>query len=759
MKPNFKTKRNNILKKTIVLSVAFILFFTIIMPTINSQFIKINSEKLENYLQSLNPLCEYTLTLIIEGNGTVNKNPNQTQYPPGTIVQLTAIPDIGWMFSHWSGDLTGNTNPTTITMNSNKIVYANFSQNEYTLTITIVGSGTVNKNPNQSTYHYGDIVTLTAIANTGWGFSGWSGDLTGSTNPTTITINGNKSVTATFTQNEYILTIVIEGSGIVNKNPDQTTYQYGTVVTLTAVPSNGWSFNHWSGDLTGNNNPENITMNDNKTIIANFTINYYTLTINIQGNGTVNKNPNQTTYPYGTIVTLTAIPETGWTFDHWSGDLTGNNNPENITMNSNKTIIANFTTNQYTLTINIEGNGTVNKNPNQTTYPYGTIVTLTAIPETGWVFSNWSGDLTSNNNPENITMNNNKTVTATFTQNQYTLTINIQGNGTVNKNPNQTTYPYGTIVTLTAIPETGWTFDHWSGDLSGNTNPNNITINDNKTVIANFTTNQYTLTINIEGNGTVNKNPNQTTYSYGTAVELTAIPDNGWMFSHWSGDLTGGNNPENIIIDDNKTVTAHFSINEYILIINIYGDGEVIKSPDYATYPYGTIVELTAVPDTGWGFDHWSGDITGNENPKEILINGHKIVNAHFIEDSISPILEIKKPNNGIYLLDWKVAPFIYPVVINEVTILANASDNESGIERVEFYIDGNLRKTDESPPYNYLWNDNLTKEHKIEVKAYDYAGNSAIKEIDVIKFNVKHPLLILGILMAIYLVYLIRNN
>jgi len=687
MKPNFKTKRNNIIKKTVVLSVVFILFFTIIMPTINSQFIKINSEKLENYIQSLNPLCDYTLTIIIEGNGTVNKNPNQTQYPPGTIVQLTAIPDIGWIFSHWSGDLSGNSNPTTITMNSNKIVYANFSQNEYTLTVTIVGSGIVNKNPNQPTYHYGDIVTLTAIANTGWAFSGWSGDLTGSTNPTTITINGNKSVTATFTQNEYILTIVIEGSGIVNKNPDQTTYPYGTVVTLTAVPSTGWSFNHWSGDLTGNNNPENITMNSNKTIIANFTINYYTLTTNIQGNGTVNKNPNQTTYPYGTIVQLTAIPEPGWTFNHWSGDLTGNSNPENITMNSNKTIIANFTINQYTITINIEGDGTVIKNPD--------------------------------------------------------LTI----------------YPYGTIVELTAIPETGWTFDHWSGDLTGNTNPTNITINDNKTVIANFTTNQYTLTINIEGNGTVNKNPNQTTYSYGTVVELTAIPDNGWMFSHWSGDLTGGNNPENIIIDDNKTVTAHFSINEYILIINIYGDGNVIKNPDYATYSYGTIVELTAVPDTGWGFDHWSGDITGNENPKEILINGHKIVNAHFIEDSISPILEIKKPNNGIYLMDWKIAPFIYPVVLNEVTILANASDNDSGIERVEFYIDGNLRKTDESPPYNYLWNDNLTKEHKIEVKAYDYAGNSAIKEIDVIKVNVKHPLLILAILMAIYLVYLIRNN
>ena len=103
--------------------------------------------------------------------------------------------------------------------------------------------------------------------------------------------------------------------------------------------------------------------------------------------------------------------------------------------------------------------------------------------------------------------------------------------------------------------------------------------------------------------------------------------------------------------------------------------------------------------------------------------------------------------------------PFIYSIVLNEVTILVNASDNETGIERVEFYIDGNLRETDVSPPYNYLWNDNLTKKHNIEVKAYDYAGNSASKKIDVIKANVKHPFLVLALLIVIYLIYLIGNN
>ena len=269
----------------------------------------------------------------------------------------------------------------------------------------------------------------------------------------------------------------------------------------------------------------------------------------------------------------------------------------------------------------------------------------------------------------------------------------------------------------------------------------------------------YTLTIYIIENGTVNKNPDKPKYSPGTVVTLTAYPDAGWTFSHWSGDLSGSNNPENIIIDDNKTVTAHFSINEFTITINIEGEGKVIKNPDYATYPNGTIVKLTAIPDQGWLFSHWSGDISGTGNPKEILIDGNKVVNAHFIKDSIPPFLKITKPINAIYFMDRELVPFLLPIILNEITIQANAYDNETGIERVEFYIDGNLKETVTELPYEYLWDEKITNKHIIEVKAYDYAGNSVSQEIEIIKGIVKHPVLVRARALILYLIYLIRND
>ncbi|MGF3554625.1 MAG: InlB B-repeat-containing protein, partial [Thermoplasmatota archaeon] len=289
MKFYLKIKRNYVLKNFVVSVITFILIFTLIIPTINSKFIIINNEKLESYIKNFDPLCDYTLTINIIGNGSVTKNPDKIKYPPGTIVQLTAIPETGWSFSHWSGDLTGSENPINITMNSNKIVYANFILCEYTLTLTTsgTGTGTIQASPPGPTYPYGTIVTIWANASIGSTFTGFSGDLTGTNTPQNLTMNSNKNVNAEFTINQYTLTINTQGNGTVNKNPDYPTYPYGTIVTLTAIPDTGWTFDHWSGDLTGNQNPTNITMNENKNITAHFTINQYTLTINTQGNGTV----------------------------------------------------------------------------------------------------------------------------------------------------------------------------------------------------------------------------------------------------------------------------------------------------------------------------------------------------------------------------------------------------------------------------------------------------------------------------------------
>lgn len=180
-------------------------------------------------------LREYTLTITLDGSGSVTKNPNQATYPYGTVVQLTAVPNTGWAFTSWTGDLTGSTNPASITMNANKTVTAHFTANQYTLTITTVGSGSVTKNPNQATYNYGQVVTVTAVPATGWAFSSWAGDLSGSQNPKTITMNSNKAVTANFVD-----AMAPQMSGIMRTTSDplDTSPSYGWVNVSCTITDN-----------------------------------------------------------------------------------------------------------------------------------------------------------------------------------------------------------------------------------------------------------------------------------------------------------------------------------------------------------------------------------------------------------------------------------------------------------------------------------------------------------------------------------------
>ncbi len=136
------------------------------------------------------------------------------------------------------------------------------------------GSGGVVASPSQASYAAGTSVTLTAAAAAGWSFAGWSGSLTGNSNPAAIVMNGNKAVTATFTQNpapaQYTLTMAMSGSGTVAKSPDQASYTAGTSVTLTAAAVQGWAWGWWGGDLRGPANPAVIVMNGNKVVSATF---------------------------------------------------------------------------------------------------------------------------------------------------------------------------------------------------------------------------------------------------------------------------------------------------------------------------------------------------------------------------------------------------------------------------------------------------------------------------------------------------------
>jgi uncharacterized repeat protein (TIGR02543 family) len=143
------------------------------------------------------------------------------------------------------------------------------SSSQFALGVNTVGSGSVALDPPGGLYAPGTVVTLTATADSGGSFLGWSGDLSGTQSPTTITMDASRSVTASFTQ-LFDLTVNTVGSGSVDVAPPGGSYVSGTVVTLTATPAAGFRFAGWSGDLTGTTSPATLVMGADRTVTATF---------------------------------------------------------------------------------------------------------------------------------------------------------------------------------------------------------------------------------------------------------------------------------------------------------------------------------------------------------------------------------------------------------------------------------------------------------------------------------------------------------
>ena len=134
------------------------------------------------------------------------------------------------------------------------------------------GPGTITLDPPGGTYPAGTVVTVTATPDAGAAFTGFAGDLAGTITPQLLTVDADKTVSASFAlAPSFTLTVTPTGAGTVALSPPGGTYLAGTIVTLTATPGNfAWRFGNWGGDATGTSNPLLLTMDASKSVQAAF---------------------------------------------------------------------------------------------------------------------------------------------------------------------------------------------------------------------------------------------------------------------------------------------------------------------------------------------------------------------------------------------------------------------------------------------------------------------------------------------------------
>ena len=347
----------------------------------------------------------YTLTVNKEGQGTITIAPKQDKYEAGTSVKLEAVPAEGWQFKQWENGTTNTIR--TLTMTADKTVTATFEEDipeptYYTLTVNKEGQGTVTVMPQQDKYEAGTTVKLEAVPAEGWQFKQWED---GTTNPTrTLTMTADKTVAATFTEipvyavTDLSITVTTSSATATWKSEAPLfeviiTNNKGEEQAADTIAEKTYLFKGKAGKkYTISIRPMD---SDRKTYLENavtkdFTLErLYSVFISAGTGGSVNDEVNGDEYVYGTKLTIIATPKEGYRFKKWSDGDTAST--REITVMEDIALEATFQRiPSYTVTIYEVRGGTTDPAPNTYTLLENESMSITAIPDEGFVFVGWN---------------------------------------------------------------------------------------------------------------------------------------------------------------------------------------------------------------------------------------------------------------------------------------------------------------------------------------------------------------------------------
>jgi hypothetical protein len=584
-----------------------------------------------DYSITANFVRQYSLSINSTAGGNVTTPGEGTfTYDEGTVVNLVAQADECYEFVNWTGDVGTiadvNSASTNITMNGDYSITANFALLTYNLTVSSTTGGNVTV-PGEGTFtrNCGEVVDLVAVADEGYRFVNWSGDVSTIANvnsaSTNITMNGDYEITARFAEVVACKTETVTNSTLnaMTEANTQVLVTGNATVTACRFASNPGADAPTGLNALGKYIDVHILDVSNVTEVE-IRLYYTAVEVTTAGidegslqlrwwNGTAWKpcspsgvNTTDTSDYSGFIWAKIGANTTPSLADLQGTPFGGFGSPPGPQPQPQPVpgpapgpgpAPAPTPTVKYSLTVSSTEGGSVTS-PGEGTFTYnaGKVVSLVAKADKGYRFVNWTGDVSTvanvNSASTTITMNGNYSITANFIK-QYEVTISSGAGGSVTTpGEGKFTYDKGTVVNLVAVADQGYRFVNWTGDVSTVANTNaastTVTMNGDYSIRANFAV-VYELTISSTAGGSVTT-PGLGTFIYdqGAVVNLVARPDQGFRFVRWTGDV-------GTVADVNSASTTITMNDDY----SIRADFE--KAPAPANWPLigGIIGAVVAV--------------------------------------------------------------------------------------------------------------------------------------------------------------------
>jgi List-Bact-rpt repeat protein/type IX secretion system substrate protein len=387
-------------------------------------------------------------------------------------------------------------------------------------------------------------------------------------------------------------------------------------------------------------------------------------------------------YVNGTLATLDAVSDIGYTFVNWTEEdieVSQDSNYSFIVL-APRTLVANFTLKTYTIsTSSIPLNGGITSGGG--TFDHGNVVDLEAIPATGYTFENWteSDIVVSTDSAYPFNAESDRDLVANFSLNNYIIVAIsnpveggiISGTGA---------FDHGDQVELIATPETEYTFENWTeSDIAvSSDSAYSFNAESDRDLVANFSLNNYLITtISNPFEGGITNGGGS--FDHGDVVDILATPETGYTFENWteSDIVVSSDSAYSFNAESDRDLIANFSLNNY-LITTISNPFEGGVTNGGGSFDHGDVVDILATPETGYTFVNWteSGLEVSSDSAYSFNADSDRDLIANFsfnnyliaaisnpVEGGIitgtgafdhgDPVELIATPVEGYYFLNW----------------------------------------------------------------------------------------------------------
>ena len=562
----------------------------------------------------------------------------------GTELTVSVTPATGYELTSLMANETDISASKKVIVKENMTIKATFTKKAFAVTLSKEGEGTLATTGAEDlkAVPYGTEVTIVATPATGYELKSIEANGTDITATKKVVVREAVAVKATFVKKTFAVELTKMGEGTLAASgaEDLSAVPYGTKLTITATPAEGYELVALVANNVDISDTKSIEVTEPMTIKATFAKKNFAVTFDKVGEGTVTATgaDDLNAVAYGTELTIVATPAAGYELQSLVADGVDITATKKIVVKDNLTVKATFAKKSYAVTFAKEGEGTITATgaTSLNAVAYGTELTIVATPAAGYELTALTANGTDILASKKVIVKEAVEVKATFTKKSFAVSLTKEGEGTITATgaSNLNSVAYGTELTINATPAEGYELIALTANGTDILATKKVVIKGTTEVKATFAKKSFAVSLTKEGEGTISATgaDNLSAVAYGTELTINATPAKGYELVSITAGGTDITASKKVVVTGNLTVKATFAKKNFAVSLTKEGEGTITATgaSNLNSVAYGTELTINATPAMGYELQSLVAggvDITAT---KKIVVKGNLTVKATF---------------------------------------------------------------------------------------------------------------------------------